>query len=226
MTAGMDKCTWTLVRARTTSRDGFDEWALSELGDALGAHLPGVSDARVTLQPPEAFGNATVPLGDGDALVDAMLEVTTTESYLPLDDWHAYLRARCAHVQGWRVAPTVIYDHTREPSPGEACDGPSIFVWLERLDGTTPEHFSREWYRHAGYGTDDAGADNPGGLYRQNRVLEPLTPTAWLVHGYTQLHFGFLIPDPGQVQYERTRGEEPFDRWPARYVQGPEHRIA
>jgi hypothetical protein len=222
----MDTCTWTLVRTRGTTHDVFDRWALGELVGALTGHLPGVIDARVTLQPEDAFTNATVPVGDEAVPVDAMLQVTTADSYVPLDAWHAYLRSHCAHVQGWRVEPTVIYDHTHAPEPGETCDSPSIFVWLERLDGTTPEHFSREWYRHAGYGTDDAGADNPQGLYRQHRVLEAITPTAWLTHGYTQLHFGFLIPDPGPVQYERTRGEQPFDRWPARYVQGPEHRIA
>jgi len=222
----MDKCTWTLVRERGTTPGEFDRWALEELGQTLHSHLPRVLDARLTIQDREAFGNALVPVDGAEVPVDALLEVTTEGSYLPLDDWHEHLRAHCAHVQGWRVAPTVIYDHTRQPAVGDTCDSPGVFVLLERLDGTTPEHFSTQWYRHAGHGTDAAGADNPAGLYRQNRVLEAITPTAWVTHGYTQLHFGFLIPDPGPVQYERTRGEEAFDRWPARYVQGPEHRIA
>ena len=191
----------------------------------------------MTLQPADSYLNAAVPVDGMDVAVDAALEVTTTDECPPLDAWHEYLGSHSAHVQGWRVKPTLIFDATRRLARGERSESPNVLVFVQRLDGTTPEHFDHNWYKHAGHAdgaeaeSDESRAERAreeeqsGGLYRQNRVVEPVTPTSWLVHGYTQLHLGFLVPEVPDEPYERTRGEEAFDRWPPHMVQGPEYRV-
>ena len=229
----MDKYAWTLVR----NGGAQERWALDELGDAVGDLIPGVTDARVTLQAPAALLNATAPVGGVEQPIDAVLEITTMDECPPLDPWHEFLGGCCAHVQGWRVKPTVIFDATGALERGEQSDTPNVLVFVQRLDGTTPGHFDTNWYKHAGHADgNEAESEHSreertreeaehGGLYRQNRVLEAVTPTAWVVHGYTQLQLGMLIPVVPAEPYERTRGEEAFDRWPPRMVQGPQHRI-
>jgi hypothetical protein len=230
----LDKYTWTLVRDEEAS----ERWVLNELGDAVGDLIPGVTDARVTLQAPGALLNATAPVEGVEQPIDMVLEVTTSDECPRLDPFLAYLGKQARHVQGWRVKPTLIYDATRSLERGERSDAPNVLVFVQRLDGTTPEHFDRNWYQHAGHAdgteaeTEQARmerareeAERPGGLYRQNRVREAVTPTAWLVHGYTQLQLGMLVPEVPTDPYERTRGEDAFDRWPPRMVQGPELRV-
>jgi hypothetical protein len=224
----MDKYAWTLVRPPS----------LDDLVAAIGELAPSASDARVTIQAEDAVLNAIVPVDGEEAPVDAVLELTTDVESPPLDPFLAFLDERCAHVQGWRVRSTLIFDATEPLAVGGTSKIPNVLVFVQRLDGTTPEHFTENWYRHAGHADgqeaeSDASraerareeAESPGGLYRQNRVLEPVTPTAWIVHGYTQLQLGFLVPEVPAEPYERTRGEDAFDRWPPRMVQGFEHRI-
>jgi hypothetical protein len=220
-----------------------DKYAFTLVGmpDVLGAMVadlvPGATDARVTVQDPDAVLNAAVSVDGEDRAVDAVLEVTTELECPPLDPFLAALEQRCAHVQGWRVNPTVIFDATTPLERGQQSPSPHVMVFVQRLDGTTPAHFDENWFKHAGHAdgaeaeSDDSRAERTreeaesGGLYRQNRVLEPITPTAWVVHGFTQLQLGFLVPEVPTESYERTRGEDAFDRWPPRMVQGPEHRI-
>lgn len=225
----VDKYTWTLAGVTAP---------LHDLAAVLRELVIGASDARVTLQDPEARLNASVPIDGEEHPVDAVLELAVQAECPLLDAWHDWLREHAAHVQGWRVKPTLIFDATRPLEVGGRSDGPNVLVFVQRLDGTTPEHFDENWYKHAGH--DDGRetesdhsraerareeAESPGGLYWQNRVLEPVTSTAWVVHGYTQLQLGMLIPEVPAEPYERTRGEDAFDRWPPRMVQGVEHRI-
>jgi hypothetical protein len=234
----MDKITWTLTGPRGTDVGEFQRFALEELAPAAGGLVRSTEELRVTLQEPGTYSRAFVDLGDGDRPVDAALELIATDAYVALDDVNAYFESGCGHVQGWRVRPNLIYDASTPVGLGEPSAFPNIFCFVERLDGTTPEHFDRNWSIHAGH-PDGLEAESeasiaerrreeengPGHLYRQNRVLEPVTPTAWLIHGYTQLRFGFLLPSVGDEPYARERGEEAFDRWPPRIVQGHEYRI-
>ena len=97
---------------------------------------------------------------------------------------------------------------TRCPQPptGEPFEWPTVFVFVERLDGTTPEFFSRNWYVHASH-TDGVEAENddaraqraerertPGNYYMQHRILEPIAATPWVAHGYTKLAMPAFIP--------------------------------
>jgi hypothetical protein len=234
----MDKIIWTLTREPDTDVREFQRFLLQELAPTAAQLVRSTTEVRVTLQEPTAYSGAFVDLGGREQAVDAALEVITSESYVELDDVNACLGARCGHVQGWRVRPNLIYDASTPVAHGEPSAFPNIFCFVERLDGTTPEHFDRNWSIHAGHPdgkeaeSDESIAERrreeesaPGQLYRQNRVLEPVTPTAWLIHGYTQLQFSFLLPSVGDEPYARERGEEPFDRWPPRIVQGHEYRI-
>jgi hypothetical protein len=234
----MDKITWTLMRPPDADTHEFQRFILHELAPAAGRLVPSVAEVRVTLQDPSAYSRAFLDLGDGERSVDAALEVIASDPYVALDEANAYLQAQCGHVQGWRVRPNLIYDASKPVALGEPSAFPNILCFVERLDGTTPEHFDRNWSIHAGHPdgqeaeSEESVAERrreeesgPGQLYRQNRVLEPVTPTAWLIHGYTQLQFAFLLPSVGDEPYARWRGEEPFDRWPPRILQGHEHRI-
>jgi hypothetical protein len=235
----MDKLIWTLTGEAGADVADFQRFVIEEVAPGAGARVPSCTDVRVTLQTPGEYTGAFVEIGDAERAVDAALEVITDESYVPLDEVHEHLRTSCAHVQGWRVRPNVIYDASAPVGMGEPSAFPNIFCFVERIDGSTPEHFDRNWSIHAGHldgqeaESEESRAERqreeeaaPGQLYRQNRVLEPVTPTAWVVHGYTQLRFGFLLPGVGDEPYERVRGEEEFDRWPPRILQGHEYRVA
>ncbi|HEY3672513.1 MAG TPA: hypothetical protein VGN51_16375 [Acidimicrobiia bacterium] len=234
----MDKLTWTLTGGTDVDVREFQRFVLDEVAPGAGTRVPSSTDVRVTLHEPDAYSGAFIDPGDGERAVGAVLEIITADSYVAIDDVNEYLGAHCGHVQGWRVRSNLIYDASTPVAPGEPSAFPNIFCFVERLDGTTPEHFDRNWSIHAGH-LDGLEAESeqsraerqreeesqPGQLYRQNRVLEPITPTAWVVHGYTQLQFGFLLPSVGDEPYARVRGEEEFDRWPPRIVQGHEYRV-
>lgn len=234
----MEKCIWTLTGVPKLDPAELSHQLLGELPKTLKELLPAVSEAHVTIQEAAEYSGALVELGGHAERVDAVVEVESADPYSPLDEFHAYLRGRWAHAQGWRVKPTLIYDSTRPRTLGEPSRSPANLVFVERLDGTTPEHFDRNWYIHAGHPDgceteSDASLEErrreeaaaPDRLYRQNRVLEPITPTAWVLHGYTQLQLGFFVPELGPDPYPRERGEEAFDRWPPRILQGFEYRI-
>ena len=220
--------------------EGIDSVFPAPRGIANGGLRLAAIGRRGTRHDPTARGvfRAHVDCDGESRVVDAAIEVQTREEYPPLDDFHSYLRRNWFHVQGWRVKPTLIYDSTHPRALREASRSPSLLIFVERLDGTTPEHFDRNWYIHAGHPdgreveSDASRAERhreeseaPDRIYRQNRVVEPLTATAWTIHGYTQLQLGGFLPELGSDPYPRVRGEEDFDRWPPRIIQGFEYRI-
>jgi hypothetical protein len=233
-----DKCIWTLTCDVGNDVEDFQGHLLGELGGVAAALVRSTTELYVTLQDEGVYSGALVDVGGTERPVDAVIELLTSEPFVPLDAFTAHLETIAAHVQGWRVEPTLIFDSTEPRSVGEPSASPSILVFVERLDGTTPEHFSRNWYIHAGHPDGQAAesdesraerlkeeAEGSGRLYRQNRIIEPITPTAWLLHGYTQLQLGFHIPEAPEEAYPRVRGEEDFDKWPPRMFQGAEYRV-
>jgi hypothetical protein len=234
----MEKCIWTLTGVQNVDRDERRGHLLEELPKAIAKLLPSAAEAYVTIQEAAEYSGAIVEIQGRSQSVDAVVEVVSAEPCPPLDEFHGYLHDSWAHAQGWRVKPTLIYDSSQARALGEPSQSPTTFIFVERLDGTTPEHFDRNWYIHAGHpdgreAESEASlaerhreeAEAPDRLYRQNRVIEPITPTAWVIHGYTQLQLGFFVPELGPDAYPRERGEEPFDRWPPRILQGFEYRI-
>jgi hypothetical protein len=236
----VEKLTWTLARGDERDRDRFTAWLRDDLADAVSTRVRSLSCAHVTVQDGDAYSRSAVATRDGDREVDAVLEIETSDSFTALDGFRSYLASHCAHIQGWRVHPTMIFDVSTAPPLLEPSSATQVMVFLERLDGSTPEHFSRNWYVHAGHldGEEaeseasrvERARDEDAGFctrYVQNRVIEPITPTAWVLHGYTQLFLPLLVPEEAAiVPYARDRGEQPFEKWPPRYVQGPELRIA
>ena len=168
-----DKLVWTLVRPEGTGLTDFQQYVVEELAEAVGALVPGTTQVRLTLQERHAFCGALVRMGDTDRRVDAVVQVISANPYVPTDPVNAVLTANCGHVQGWRVKPTTMDD----ASPGVALGKPSPFVqslWMnQRIDGVTPEFYSRNWYIHGGHPdgreaeTDESRANprrwNPGG---------------------------------------------------------------
>ncbi len=235
----MQKCTWTLARHGREDAGAFRSWLLDDLARSVAMLVPSASAAFVTVQDQGAYSRSSVGTSSGDRDVDAVLEVEITDSHVALDEFHSHLRERCASVQGWQVHPTLISDISPPRHPGDASTAPQVLVFLERLDGTSPDHFSRQWYIHAGHldgeeaesgeSRAERAHDEAAGIamrYIQNRVVEPITPTSWLIHGYTQLFLPMLVPEEfALIPYERHRGEAPFEKWPPRYVQGTEFRL-
>ena len=243
-----DKFMWTLVRPDGTGFAEFSHYVLEELAAAAGGLVRDTTDVRVTVQEPTAFSGALVRVGDTDRRVDALLHVTSSASYVPTDSVNAVLSANVGHVQGWRVHPTIIHDTSETVAIGERQPFKNL-VWInQRLDGVTPEFYDHHWYLHAGHPdgkeaeTDESRvyrarmeAAEPGQWYVQNRVLEPITPTAWVVNGFADIlghsvegnAFIPIVPERyRRPDDQNPLGEQPFDRWPPRLVQGYSYRVA
>jgi hypothetical protein len=232
----MDKYAWTLIGPTAADTSDFANALLESLPKEIVRLVPATTQAHLTLREPDEYCGAVHEQAAQVRPFDALLEVETEVECPPLDGFLAHLHDITEFMQGWRVKPTLILDSTGPQRIGEPSDA-TVVVFVQRLDGTTPEHFDRNWYIHAGHPdgveaeSDASRAERlreesePNRLYRQNRILEAVTPTAWVVHGYTQLQLGGFIPSVGDEPYPRVRGEEPFDRWPPRILQGRAYQI-
>ncbi|MFI5047058.1 MAG: hypothetical protein ACHQIG_08330 [Acidimicrobiia bacterium] len=236
----MDKCIWLLSRPDGVEAGAFRDFALDELDGIVGGAVRSALEVTVTIQEPDVQ-SVLVTRPDGtEQPLDVALEVVMAERYVPLDEFNTRLRGHCGVVQGWRVHPTVMYDASRPRAIGESSERLHTLVFIERLDGTTPEHFDRNWFVHGGHDNGEEALDDqsranrqareaadPGMRYIQNRILEPLTPTTFVTHGYTQLYVKELVPAGplGGTDHVRRPLEVPFDRWPPRILQGYEYRV-
>ncbi len=235
-TQGAGKCAWTLAGPKGRDRKAFQDFVLNDLAKAAARLMPGATGVSVTLQQPDAWSGASVPVENVQQPVDAVLEITVAQPYAPLDPVNAHLSANCGHVQGWRVHPTLIFDASAPTPLGQPSAQPNVLVFLRRLDGATPEHFHHNWYMHAGHPdgqeaeSEASRATRAGmersmrGRYVQNRTLEAITPTAWVMTGYTSLNLPALMTGP-VARYERHRGEQIFEEWPPHFVQGPAYQL-
>jgi hypothetical protein len=234
----VNKCMWTVAQRAVPVPAVDPSKPFEDLSRTIAELMPSAIGAYVTVQAPDEFSRSHVHTNGTGCAVDAVIEIETDDESPPLDALLDYLGSRWTHVQGWRVSPTLIYDSTRPRAMVEPSRSPAQIVFIERLDGTTKGHFDRNWYIHAGHSdgleheTEASLAErrreeeqSPDRLYRQNRVIEPITPTDWRIDGYAQLQLGFFVPELGDVPYPRVRGEAPFDRWPPRILQGYEYRI-
>lgn len=220
--AEANKCGWTLVRPQGTVQKDFQQSVLHELAGACGALMGEPTGITVTLQEAGVFSSANVRLGSEDRPVDALLEIETSRPYGAVSKINEYLLAHCDHVQGWRVRSTLIFDASVPAAIGGRSSSPIIAAFIRRLDGTTPEHFDRNWLMHAQQAKREGGEAH--GRYAQNRVVEPITPTAWVVNGYSQLSIQNFIPGVGARAAARP-DEDRFDEWPPRILQGYAYRV-
>jgi hypothetical protein len=234
-----DKCMWTLVRPDGTGIAEFQQYVLEDLAKAAGRLLPGATSVMVTLQEPNAFCGALVRVRDTDRRVDAVLQITSSGSYVATDPVNSVLSGSCGHMQGWRVHPTTIFDESAPVPPGMPVPFKQMLWINQRIDGTTPEFYNRNWYIHAGHLDgheaeseesrrvhEQRGEQTNGHWYIQNRVLEPITPTAWVVNGYADYLADGFMPGPGERYDPKAgMGEESFDKWPPRLIQGVPYRV-
>ncbi len=234
-----DKFMWTLVRPDGAGIAEFQQYVLEDLAEAAGSLVSGATSVRVTLQARTAFSGAVVRIGADDRRVDAVLQITSSRSYVATDAINSVLSGSCGHVQGWRVHPTTIHDSSAPVPLGRPAPF-NQFLWInQRLDGTTPDFYSRNWYIHGGHpdgeeaDTEQSRANRArqedvekGRWYIQNRVLEPITPTTWVVNGFADYLAESFLPGPGErYNPKEGMGEESFDRWPPRLVQGSSYRV-
>ncbi len=234
-----DKFMWTLVRPDGTGIAEFQQYVLEDLAMAAGGLVAGTTNVRVTLQEPNAFCGAIVNIGGADRRVDAVLQIISSGSYVATDAVNSVLSGNCGHAQGWRVHPTTMDDASPSVPLGTPASSKQ-WIWInQRLDGITPEFYDRNWYIHGGH-PDGQEAETEASRanrarqeeiskdrwYIQNRVLEPITPTAWVVNGFADLTGPAFLPGPGE-RYNPQAGfsEEHFDRWPPRLIQGSAYRL-
>jgi hypothetical protein len=235
-----DKLMWTLVAPDGTSRGDFKRYVLKELAVAAGQLVSGATSVRLTLQEAHAFCGALVRVGDTDRRIDAVLQITSSLPYVATDPVNSVLDGSCGHVQGWRVHPTAIFDASPTVPHGTPLPSKQMLWINQRIDGTTPEFYNRNWYIHAGHldgleaESDESSAIRVrsetdrfnGRWYYQNRVVEPITPTAWVVNGFADLLADEFVPGPGErYDPKKGMGEESFDRWPPRVIQGSSYRV-
>jgi hypothetical protein len=220
--AEANKCSWTLVRPQGTVQRDFQQFVLHELAGASGSLMGEPTGITVSLQEAGVFSSANVRLGNDDRPVDALVEIETSRSYGAVSKINEYLLAHCDHVQGWRVKSTLIYDASTPVAIGARSSLPIIVAFIKRLDGTAPEHFDRNWLMHAEQAKREGGGAH--GRYAQSRVVEPITPTAWVANGYSQLSIQTFIPGVGARATGR-RDEDSFDEWPPRILQGYAYRV-
>ncbi len=101
-----DKFMWTLVRPDGAGIAEFQQYVLDDLAEAAGRLVPGANSVRVTLQERNAFCGGIVSVGGVDRRVDAVVQITSSDSYVATDPVNSVLSGNCGHVQGWRVHPT------------------------------------------------------------------------------------------------------------------------
>ena len=123
---------WTLVRPDGAGIAEFQQYVLDDLAEAAGGLVPGVNSVRVTLQERNAFCGGVVNVGGADRRVDAVLQITSADSYVATDPVNSVLSGNCGHVQGWRVHPTTIHDTsvaqplgTADAAQADAVDQPT-----------------------------------------------------------------------------------------------------
>ena len=229
----MQKCTWLLLRPTDVDSEAFAD-VVRDVGKAAQDLIATANEIHVTPQEPGQIGS-TVDRADGEHTIDAVIEVTTAESYVPLDPFTEELRRVSGHFAGWRSHPTLIYDAGPSPPPASpsscrACSCSSSVLTAPRRSSSAATGTSTRatpTARRPRTTTPVPGAPSasaPGGYYMQHRFLEPIAATPWVAHGYTKLAMPGFVPAEGLAlgvrEQRRHPGEEPFDRWPARIVQG------
>ena len=238
-----DKLEWTLVRPAGMAAAEFQDYLLNDLAKAAADLVADTTAVFVSMQEPNTFSGAIVRVGAEDRRVDAVLQVMSSRPYVATDPVNAVLTANCGHVQGWRMHESTIFDESAPVAPGTAVPEKQLLWINERLDGTTPEFYDRNWYIHAGHADGkeeeseesrrrheqrhEQGEATSGRWYIQNRVREPITPTAWVVNGISDYLSPVFLPSGPGERYDPKLGlgEESFDKWPPRLFQGYTYRV-
>lgn len=114
-----DKLMWTLVRPESAGAAEFQRYVLEELAVAAGGLVPDATSVRVTLQEPSAFSGAIVNVGGDDRRVDAVLQITSSSSYVATDPVNSELGGEL-RPRPWVARPRD--DHVRFES-GRAARG-------------------------------------------------------------------------------------------------------
>jgi hypothetical protein len=188
----MDKLFYAVTAPLGSSLDEFSDALRTEIGPALARELVVGSRVRVRIRDvpsSEHFGPlfAHVLCQDRDIPLDAVLDIAVADDVARLDHVHATLTDASSTCQGWRVVATPYADNVPDPEPGLLSDYIGGAVFIQRVDGMSRDRFSIEWHIHGVHEVARAKAQQrPMGRYIQNRVIEPVTPTLWVIDGYEE----------------------------------------
>jgi hypothetical protein len=188
----MDKLFYALTAPRGSSLDEFSDALRTEIGPTLARALDVGSRVRVRIRDvasSEHFGPlfAHVPCQDREIPLDAVVDIAVPDEVACLDHVHATLTETTSTCQGWRVVATPYADHVPDPEPGLPSDYIGGAVFIQRVDGMSRDRFSIEWHIHGVHEVARAKAQQRTmGRYIQNRVVEPVTSTFWVIDGYEE----------------------------------------
>lgn len=146
----MEKYAWTVTSILGEGQGHVGSRLVEELGRVAASTVRGAREAYLIVQDSDAYSGGLIDTQAGQRYVDAVVEVITDQDDIRLDPFQTYLQGM-GHIQGWKVKPTVIYDARSPRAIGEASSSPAVLVFVQRLDGTSWEHFSRNWCIHAGH---------------------------------------------------------------------------
>lgn len=133
------------------------------------------------------------------------------------------------------MEPTVLADNLADPELGERSEYVGGGGIIQRPDGMTRDRFSIEWHIHGAH-AKALYAQREAQMRRniQNRVVEPVTGTIWVIDGYEEASLpieifeNFPVP-PADQTFESTAagpGETQYYRMPPPLFFGWEYLIA
>jgi len=208
----MGKYVFVLTRPAEQELPDFGDVLRSESGPAIRDDAPGLAGLRIVLREPAT----AAPDADAVDGADAVVELWVGPDHVPLDSTTKRLESSTSSVQGWRVSEEVVVDALgQDPRPVD------MFAFIQRLDGTSPEFFATNWRIHGTGAATLAREQSCSWRYLQNRVLEPVTPTRWVIDGYGSFRGeGPSLPESDDPAH--MPGEEPFWRVTSRLMLGRE----
>lgn len=238
----MDKLFWALTAPIGCPLEEFSDGLRTTVGPAVAKELADGTRVRVRMRDDrfsqrlaESPWLARVPYRGQRLMLDAILDVVSPEANARLDGVNAVLADATSTCQGWRVDATALADNLPDPALGERSDYVGGGGFIQRPDGMSRDRFSIEWHIHGAHAKAKA-AERERPMLRniQNRIVEPVTGTIWVLDGYeeaalpAEMFETFPVPPPDQ-SFESTTagpGETQYFRMPPPLFFGWEYLVA
>jgi hypothetical protein len=198
----MDKLVYVVSRPTESSLTEFSAALCGDLGQAVAKELPTGARVRVRLRGDlftKLFGSRplypTVPFGGQEVPVDGVIDVLIPDAASTLglrmdqhklDSAHRVMEDATSTYQGWRVAEVSYANNLGDGCASEDSGFMGGGAFIRRVDGMTSERFSVEWHIHGVHENARRPESHGPRRYIQNRVVEPVTPTSWIIDGYEE----------------------------------------
>lgn len=238
----MDKLFYAVTAPIGCPLEEFSQALRTSIGPAVAKELVDGTRVRVRLRD-ESFTQrlaespwlARAPYHGQQLPLDAIVDVLIPDEAGQLDGVNAALAEATSTCQGWRVEPTILADNLPDPELGHRSEYIGGGGIIQRPDGMTRDRFSIEWHIHGAHSKALAAARGRPMLRNiQNRVVEPVTGTIWVLDGYeeaslpVEIFENFPVPPPDQTFESVTAGpgETQYFRMPTPLLFGREYLIA